>query len=655
MVLCNTADHPQLYAKSLVEDFSKDLLSNLYGNPHSASTPSAVAGHRIDAIREKALRFFKADPKEWDLVFVANATAAIKLTAECIRDHAATTQQQLWYGYHRDSHTSLVGIRELTPTSRCFSSDEEVEKWMQCGGAGGPLPRQLGLFAYPGQSNMTGRRLPLSWPGMIRRQIPRAKTYTLLDAAALASTAQLDLSNTDESPDFVALSFYKIFGFPNIGALLVRKESAHVLANRKYFGGGTVDMVVSINDTWHATKTATVHDALEDGTLPFHSIFALDHAINVHKRLYGSEPMKFISRHTAQLSKQMHDSLCNLRHRNGNPVIRLYKEACTIYGDSNTQGATCAFNVLNSSGALIGYAQVERAADAQNIYVRSGSLCNPGGMATYLEWTPTDMKAAFAAGHRCSKPTELVDGRATGVVRASLGAMSTASDVRALISFLRATYVDTTAPPAHTLACKQPVSAQRASFVRIQLPEQQTKPGIGIQAATHKPLPPTPTLPPSLLLRNRLRRSADVSSTAYSASNSSTSVSALPRSQSSHLIGLVTALATSTPSSSSTTATSTTAKSISAKPSRRFSALDRVNDNNDSHHRHHQHGHWGSFWREETAAFVAAGAVEREACGGVSVSAMDAESKILQDKEKDKGRHGFRMVARALMKKRTAA
>ena len=52
----------------------------------------------------------------------------------------------------------------------------------------------------------------------------------------------------------MALSFYKIFGFPNIGALIVRKDSAHVLESRKYFGGGTVEMIIAVNDTWHAKK-----------------------------------------------------------------------------------------------------------------------------------------------------------------------------------------------------------------------------------------------------------------------------------------------------------------------------------------------------------------------------------------------------------------
>lgn len=265
-----------------------------------------------------------------------------------------------------------------------------------------------------------------------------------MDAAALASTAPLDLSDPATAPDFVALSFYKIFGFPNIGALIVRKDSAHVLESRKYFGGGTVEMIISINDTWHAKKETSIHDRLEDGTLPFHSIFALDHAMNVHERLYGPNPMKFISHHTAQLGRQLFDGLSSLKHGNGTPLCRIYKDEAAIYGDPTMQGSTVAFNVQHADGTLVGFEDVEEAADERKIYVRSGSLCNPGGVATYLGWSPAEMKAAFAAGHRCSNPTQVMLGKPTGVVRVSLGAMSTASDVHTLLGFLNEVYISKT-------------------------------------------------------------------------------------------------------------------------------------------------------------------------------------------------------------------
>ncbi|KAK1823879.1 hypothetical protein LTR12_001621 [Friedmanniomyces endolithicus] len=482
-----------LYAKSLVEEFSADLISNLYGNPHSASTPSALAGHRVDTIRDRALRFFNADPEHFDLVFVANATAAIKLVIDCFKDHAAASNTPVWYGYHKDAHTSVVGVRESTKLHRCFATDEEVDIWINSGGLGGPRARQLGLFAYPGQSNMTGRRLPLNWCGRIRKSFHKAATYTLLDAAALASTAPLDLSDPATAPDFVALSFYKIFGFPNIGALIVRKDSAHVLESRKYFGGGTVDMIIAVNDTWHAKKDSSLHDRLEDGTLPFHSIFALDHAMNVHERLYGPSPMKFISHHTSQLGKQLYNSLANLVHSNGSPLCRIYKDDNTIYGDPSMQGATVAFNVQHADGSMVPYEEVEEAADDQGIFVRSGSLCNPGGMATYLNWSPAEMKAAYAAGHRCSKPTQIMLGKPTGVVRVSLGAMSIAADVQNLIRFLDNTYchganqalLSTPMSLAHSTPLSPPPSPGPKTTISplniphaLYVPPQQSNPGL---------------------------------------------------------------------------------------------------------------------------------------------------------------------------------
>ena len=140
------------------------MLNNLYGNPHSASTPSAIAGHRVDIIREKTLRFFGADPEHYDLIFVSNATAAMKLVVECMSDFAQSDAKKLgfWYGYHKDAHNSLVGIRELSKGHKCFESDKQVESWISKG-TEWSVSAKLGLFAYPGQSNMTGRRLPLSW------------------------------------------------------------------------------------------------------------------------------------------------------------------------------------------------------------------------------------------------------------------------------------------------------------------------------------------------------------------------------------------------------------------------------------------------------------------------------------------------------------
>ncbi|KAF2136253.1 uncharacterized protein K452DRAFT_292531 [Aplosporella prunicola CBS 121167] len=306
---------------------------------------------------------------------------------------------------------------------------------------------QVRLFAYPGQSNMTGRRLPLSWPAEIRAspQTDSANTFILLDAAALATTAPLNnvFRNPATAPDFTCVSFYKIFGFPDLGGLIIRKNPAtmRILASRRYFGGGSVDMVTVLgDDAFHAKKTINLHSSLEDGTLPFHSIIALGTAIDTHEKLFGS--MAQISSHTAALVRELYTGLTSLRHSNGLPVARIYNEQSAMYGDARTQGAAIALNIQRPDGSIIAPSAVETAANAAHIYLRSGSLCNPGGAAAYLEWSGAGLRQLYAEGLRCGAPSEIHAGKPVGLVRASLGTMSILADVEAFVTFLREQYVD---------------------------------------------------------------------------------------------------------------------------------------------------------------------------------------------------------------------
>ena len=217
------------------------------------------------------------------------------------------------------------------------------------------------------------------------------------------------------------------------------------MESRKYFGGGTVEMVIAVNDSWVKQKgDMHLHERLEDGTLPLRQIFELDHAIDIHRKLYGQSPMKYISMHTTRLIKRLHDDLSSLRHSNGLPVVKIYKDRTAIFGESHLQGATIAFNIQKDRGGLVTYFDFEKEANEHDIYVRSGSLCNPGGTATYLGWTPEELKEAYAYGHTCSSPQAEYQGKPLGVVRASLGAMSTEADIERLVVFIREKFVDRT-------------------------------------------------------------------------------------------------------------------------------------------------------------------------------------------------------------------
>ena len=400
---------------------------------------SSSSSQRAEEVRLKVLKFVKASTDEFDVVFVANATAGIKLVADGFRDN----DEGFWYGYHRDSHTSLVGVRELASLGqRCFWSDDEVDRWFyELDANTSGRDHTLRLLAYPGQSNMSGRRLMNAWPRNCRQRNDSkgSQIYTLFDAAALATTVPIDFSDASDAPDFTVMSFYKIFGFPDIGALIVRNASAAPLLRRKYFSGGTVERGACGKEQWHIKKQNSLHEQLEDGTLPIHSIVALDQAIDAHLRLFG--PMERVSSHVSFLSKTLYDGLSTLRHANGRELCSFYSHPCLNNG-SRTQGPIVTFNFRDSKGAWIGHAEIGKLANIKGIHLRTGGHCNPAGVASSLGLAPWELQRNFTVGHRCGGEDDIIAGKPTGMIRVSLGAMSTLQDVTSFVDFVKEFFVE---------------------------------------------------------------------------------------------------------------------------------------------------------------------------------------------------------------------
>ncbi|PFH60055.1 hypothetical protein XA68_11504 [Ophiocordyceps unilateralis] len=444
-------------SRALMDGFAAEMTSTLYGNPHSASSlsssPSQLTAFRIDDVRLRLLAFFGADPSDYDLVFVANATAGVKLVVEAMR----ALPQGYAYAYHQDCHTSLVGAREDACFSVCLT-DAHVLSWLDGADPFHAEPlcaASATLFSYPAQSHMDGRRYPLSWAKQLRdgaAQHP-SPLYTLLDAASLAATSPLHLSRPEFAADFIVLSLYKIFGFPDLGVLIVRRAAGGVFDHRRYFGGGTVDLVICAEEQWHASKTQSLHERLEDGTLPYHSIVAAGLALHVHQRLFGS--MESVSGHTSHLARQLRRSLCSLRHHNGRHACILYTPAQARLGT----GPIVTFNLVDGAGRWVSLVEFEKLAGLRRIHVRTGGLCCPGGVASVLGLEPRELKRNLAAGFRCGTESDVDSGKPIGVIRASLGAMSTTSDVERFIDFVNEFFVETACSgSARSLTSRAPIT-----------------------------------------------------------------------------------------------------------------------------------------------------------------------------------------------------
>jgi molybdenum cofactor sulfurtransferase len=435
---------------SLLKTFCDRMGSTLLANPHSDAANPSASSILLAETRLQVLEFASADPDYFDVVFTANTTAAVKLVMECFSGLSCGFD----YAYHSSCHTSLIGVRELARNSHCFATDEQTERWLTAGrdvfeveDAVRPI-----LFAYPAQSNMNGQRLPLDWSSLLRQSGHYRNTYTLLDVAAFASTGPLDLSNPESAPDFTVLSFYKIFGFPDLGALIIRKASSSVLGHRRYFGGGTTEMVTCFGEKpWVARKETGLPSQLEDGTVAVRSVLALQCAFRNHQLLFGS--MRDISQHVTWLGERLYERLEALKHPNGVPVCHFYKAATSTYGNSNTQGATIALNIRKDDESWMSPYAVGALLRNHKIHVRVGSLCNPAGMASALDLKSDDMKAAFEEGFRCNRHDDVrAGGKPFGMIRVTLGAMSTLEDILRFTGVVEKELVDRKCKAEMTLA-----------------------------------------------------------------------------------------------------------------------------------------------------------------------------------------------------------
>ena len=420
-----------LYADSQIRAHTDLLLGNVFGNPHSTNPTSLVMTHFIEQTRAYVLDYFHASPDEYVVIFTQNASGALKLVGESYPFDSASHYLLLF-----DNHNSVNGIREFARakhTQVTYAPVLPPDMRIDDGKLGSFLelanPNARNLFAYPAQSNFTGVRHSLEW-------IARAQDLgwdVLLDAAAFVPTNRLDLGRWH--PDFVALSFYKIFGYPTgVGALLARKTALRKL-QRPWFAGGTITVASVQGDRYYFQEGA---EAFEDGTLNYLTLPAIEIGLR-HIAHIGIETIRA---RVHCLTGWLIDELSALCHSNGRPLVR-------IYGPLNTheRGGTLTMNFYDVNGHFIDHRLIEWNANRANISLRTGCFCNPGGGELALGISAEELSVCFK--HTTERMTldefrRCIDDKSTGAVRVSLGLVTTFADVYRLIEFARG-LVDKTA------------------------------------------------------------------------------------------------------------------------------------------------------------------------------------------------------------------
>ncbi|GAA5843085.1 hypothetical protein JCM5353_000910 [Sporobolomyces roseus] len=468
-----------------VQRFATTLASTLYANPHSASTSGAETSLLIEKTRSRVLsELFNVPSSEldkWDVVFTqGGATRGIQMVGDAWNWKRSEENEEGKVGlrYLVESHTSLVGLRGIalsrsasveshpTPSSLLLAASSRSSSTK-------PTSTPT-LYTYPAQCNATGARLGLDLAKKIKRA--DAGGVVLVDAAAYCATKVLDLGSVsdEEAPDAIVGSFYKIFGWPtSLGFLIIRRSSSHHFLSTPHFGGGSISSL-SLSSPFSVTSRTssnptnpTIHQRLEQGTVPFLEIIALSEAMDWFQETYGG--LQEVELHVSALRKMAKKMLEELKHEScqggeEGPVFVEHQAFQPLLSDTiplpsdlqpslEAPGPTIGFSILSPPThsnkqdfrqTHVGHAHLSRLAIVNGLSLRTGGLCNAGVWTRIFGVDDEELRELEKTGRACWDDQEyspFYPYRPLGIARISFGAASTVDDVLAFVDFVKKFFV----------------------------------------------------------------------------------------------------------------------------------------------------------------------------------------------------------------------
>jgi len=415
-----------LYASTQVEAHHAILAGGVFGNPHSHNPTSLASTKLVEQARRAVRDYFNASADEYEVIFTSNASGALKIVGESYPFSEGDT-----YLLSYDNHNSVNGVREFARRKgACVvyvpvrNPELRLDEALVRRALHDTTPGKNHLFAYPAQSNFSGVQHPLEW-------VAEAQALgwdVMLDCAAFAPTNRLDLSEIH--PDFVPLSFYKMFGYPTgAGALLVRREQLAKMV-RPWFAGGTITLASVQGEGWyHLAPGATGY---EDGTVDYLGLPALTIGLE-HVERVGIDA---IHDRVCALADWLLEQMRALAHTNGAPLFRVFGP-----DTMDRRGATIAFYLLDPQGRVFDVERIEKLAGERLISVRTGCFCNPGDGEVAHDITREDMAECFdepevpVTLQQCQRIIQDTTGKVPNTIRVSLGIASNFADVERFITF----------------------------------------------------------------------------------------------------------------------------------------------------------------------------------------------------------------------------
>lgn len=408
-----------LYAKSQLEEHQKMLSNNVFGNPHSTNPSSQAATTLVADARKKVIDFFNAE--DYHCIFTQNASGALKIVGECY-----PFEMDGQYLLLADNHNSVNGIREYCAKANAsfhYATIQHEDLHIDADTLENDLKKyphkKNKLFSFPAQSNVTGVKHDLGW-------VKKAQDLgwdVLLDAAAFVPTSRLDLKQVQ--PQFVSISFYKIFGYPTgLGCLLVRKDAFPKLCKR-WFAGGTVNLASVLSPSHFL---ADGYERFENGTINYLDIPAVKIGLN----FIDSIGMDKITERVGSMMCYLVEKLEAIKHPNGKAVVK-------VFGPKNRErvGGTAIMSFFDIDGKVIPFEEIEKKTNAQMISIRSGCFCNPG-IDEINNCLSTEELSKYFSSRDNGNYYDMIEvlQKMRGATRVSVGIATTQKDLDVFISFV---------------------------------------------------------------------------------------------------------------------------------------------------------------------------------------------------------------------------
>jgi selenocysteine lyase/cysteine desulfurase len=415
-----------LHAVSQIDAHIELLRTSVLGNPHSHSPASLASTELVDRTRRDVRKFFNAPEDDYLCVFTANASAALRLVGEAYRFGTGGT-----FALTADNHNSVNGIREFARRKGArvvyvpvTAPELRLDRATMTHVLRGATTGAYNLVAFPAQSNFSGVQHGLD----LVDEAHAAGWDVLVDVSAFTPTNRFDVGRV--RPDFAALSFYKMMGFPTgLGCLLIRRDRLDALS-RPWFAGGTVTIASVAGDAHYLRDD---EGAFEDGTVDYLNV----PAVTVGLRHLDRVGLDIIHRRVGCLTGWLLDALDGLCHADGRRLVQ-------IHGPRGTQdrGGTVTFSMQDRDGLPVDDLRVEELANRVNVSLRTGCFCNPGAGEAAYQLGAEQMQKWFAR----AEPVAYLAfrdgirheyGRLPSAIRVSVGLATTFADVYRFLCFVQ--------------------------------------------------------------------------------------------------------------------------------------------------------------------------------------------------------------------------